>query len=417
MQQKKIVPLNFKRHILDNGLRLIIHEDNLTPLVACNLVYNVGSKNENPELTGMGHLFEHYMFCGSQNIANYDFHLQKIGAINNAYTSQDVTHYYIVLPANNLETALWLESDRMIELAFSEDQLLIQKQVVSEEFKENYLNNPFGDRKILFHDFVYEKHPYKWLPIGKELSHIENVTMDDMKKFFFKYYRPNNAVLTISGNVVCEEVINLVEKWFGDIPSGEKIVNNFPQEDIQQKSKFLEVYRNIPYDYLMKAWKICDCKSPDFCTYNLISDMFSNGHSSILYKKFVRDNSIFNDLSCCLSSTFDPGLFILSGRPANGIDIRKADELISDFLYNYTYDDCLAHDLQKVKNVVSVSLLRNEINIEDRSSFLAVTETISKIEDFENERENYCNVSEEQIINLTESLFSEEKTNTFYYRH
>jgi zinc protease len=411
------VPLNFKRHILSNGLRLIIHEDHSTPLVACNLVYNVGSKDENPEQTGMAHLFEHYMFCGSKNIAKYDYHLQKIGAIHNAYTSQDITHYYIVLPANNLETALWLESDRMLEPAFLEKQLSIQKQVVIEEFKENYLNNPFGDRNILFYDFVYEKHPYKWLPIGKELSHIENVTMDAMKHFFFKFYRPNNAVLTISGNVVSEKVISLVEKWFGDIPSGEIIVKNYPQEDIQQKSKFKEVYKDVPYDYLMKAWKICDCKSPDYYTYNLISDIFSNGKSSILYKKFVKENCIFNDLSCYLSSTFDPGLFILSGRPANGIDIGKADEILSDFLFNFSYDDCLAHDLQKVKNVVSVILLRNEIKIEDRSSFLAVSEIISKVEDFENDKDKYCSVSAEQVINLTKNLFAENKTNTFYYRH
>ena len=411
------MPLNFKRHILSNGLRLIIHEDHSTPLVACNLVYNVGSKDENPEQTGMAHLFEHYMFCGSKNIANYDYHLQKIGAIHNAYTSQDITHYYIVLPANNLETALWLEADRMLELAFQEKQLSIQKQVVIEEFKENYLNNPFGDKNILFYDFVYEKHPYKWLPIGKEVSHIENVTMDAMKRFFFKFYRPNNAVLTISGNIKSEKVIALVEKWFGDIPSGETVVKNYPQEDIQQKSKFKEVYKDVPYDYLMKAWKICDCKAPDYYIYNLISDVFSNGRSSILYKKFVKENYIFNDLSCYLSSTFDPGLFILSGRPADGIDIGKADELISDFLFNFTYDDCLAHDLQKVKNLVSVILLRNEIKIEDRSSFLAVSEMISKVEDFENEKDKYCNVTAEQVINLTKSLFVENKTNTFYYRH
>ncbi|MDR1112532.1 MAG: insulinase family protein, partial [Bacteroidales bacterium] len=190
----------FTRTQLSNGLRVIIHEDPTTPLISCNIVYAAGSRDEQPDLTGMAHLMEHYMFCGSKHIADYDYHLQRTGAINNAYTTQDLTHYYITLPASNLETALWLESDRMLELAFDEEQLHIQQQVVMEEFKENFLNRPYGDLWPLFNDLMYEKHPYKWLPIGKELSHIEKVTMQDIKSFFHRYYVPNNAVLTLSGS-------------------------------------------------------------------------------------------------------------------------------------------------------------------------------------------------------------------------
>ncbi|HNW67750.1 MAG TPA: pitrilysin family protein, partial [Bacteroidales bacterium] len=246
----------FQRHVLSNGLRLIVHEDHTTPLASCNVVYNVGSRDEHPNHTGLAHLFEHYMFCGSRNIGNYDNPLQKIGAINNAYTSQDLTHYYIVLPANNIETALWLESDRMLELAFNQKELDIQKSVVIEEFKETSLNRPFGDLWCLFNDFVYENYPYKWLPIGKEISHIQNVTMDMMKDFFYKYYRPNNAVLVVSGNVYFTEVLQLVEKWFGPIPQGSSPTKNFPVDEPQVTAKVLEVKRKVPYDMLMKGWKM-----------------------------------------------------------------------------------------------------------------------------------------------------------------
>ena len=216
------MPLQFQRHILANGLRLIVHEDHSTPLASCNVVYNVGSRDENPEMTGMAHLFEHFMFTGSRNIADYDAQLQRVGAINNAYTTQDITHYYITLPAVNIEHALWLESDRMLELAFQQEKLDIQKHVVIEEFKENFLNRPYGDMWMLYNQFYFQKHPYQWLPIGKEISHIEKVTMDDMKAFFYTFYRPNNAVLTISGDVKFEEIVPLVEKWFGAIPAGGK---------------------------------------------------------------------------------------------------------------------------------------------------------------------------------------------------
>ena len=407
--------IKFSKHTLKNGLRLIIHPDQTTPLVSCNVVYNVGSRDEEPHHTGMAHLFEHFMFCGSKHIPDYDGNLQKVGAINNAYTSQDITHYYIILPADNLETALWLESDRMLELAFDEEQLQIQKQVVIEEFKENYLNRPFGNLWQHFHGLIYQNHPYQWLPIGKEISHIEEVTMDYVKEFYYRYYRPNNAVLVISGNVDADKVIPLVEKWFGDIPAGPVLTKNYPTEALQTAPRFLQIEEDVPYDLLIKGWLMCERLHPNFYAHDLISDMFGNGRSSYLYKKFVVEEQLFTGLSCQVADNFGQGYFVIMGTPVSGVSLAEADAKLSEYLYNFKYPDTLSHDLQKVKNRVATILLNNEIKLEDRSSMLAVSEILSRAEDFEHEKEKYFSVTEENVKSLTQSFLKEETANTLYY--
>lgn len=410
------MPLNFKRHILANGLRLIVHEDASTPLASCNVVYNVGSRDEQPDMTGMAHLFEHFMFTGSKNVDNYDAVLQNVGGINNAYTTQDLTHYYITLPAANIEHALWLESDRMLELAFKQESLNVQKQVVIEEFKENFLNQPYGDIWLIFNNFFFKNHPYKWMPIGKEISHIEKVTMQDMKAFFYHFYRPNNAVLCLSGNIHFDEVVPLVEKWFGDIPAGDVVTKNFPKEEEQTQRRFQEVHRDVPADLLFKGWPICGRLHPDFYAYDLLSDLFGSGQSSFLYKKFVIDQPIFTDLSAYVSGTIDPGMFNIIGRPVEDMPIEDADKMLCDFLYNTDNQFIKNTELQKVKNRVATIILQNEIKIEDRSSSLAVSECYSCVEDFNDEISLYNAVSGPQINNLCQQMFAPEKENTLYYK-
>ncbi len=410
------MPLQFKRHILDNGLRLIVHEDHSTPLASCNVVYNVGSRDENPDMTGMAHLFEHFMFTGSKNIPDYDAQLQSVGAINNAYTTQDITHYYITLPAVNIEHALWLESDRMLELAFQQEKLDIQKHVVIEEFKENFLNRPYGDLWLLYNQFYFQKHPYQWLPIGKEISHIEKVSMEDMKNFFYRFYRPNNAVLTISGNVHFEEIVPLVEKWFGPIPAGPTLERQYPQEDHPTQHRMYEVERNVPADMLFKGWSTCGRLDKDFYAYDMLSDLFGSGQSSYLYKKFVMEDAVFTDISAYITGTLDPGIFIVGGRPAEGISIEEADKRLSDYLYQLPKNCINTHDLQKVKNRVESIILQNDIKIEDRSSSLAVAECFSCAEDFNDETNRYFTVSEEQINTLYNNMFRQEQETTMYYQ-
>ncbi len=410
------MPLQFQRHILANGLRLIVHEDHSTPLASCNVVYNVGSRDENPDMTGMAHLFEHFMFTGSRNIADFDAQLQRVGAINNAYTTQDITHYYITLPAVNIEHALWLESDRMLELAFQQEKLDIQKHVVIEEFKENFLNRPYGDMWMLYNQFYFQKHPYQWLPIGKEISHIEKVTMDDMKAFFYTYYRPNNAVLTISGNVHFEEIVPLVEKWFGPIPAGPALMRKYPQEDCPTQHRMYKVKRDVPADMLFKGWPTCGRLDADFYAYDMLSDLFGSGQSSYLYKKFVIEEGIFTDLSAYISGTLDPGIFIIGGRPAEGVSIEEADRKLNDFIYQLPENSISSNDLQKVKNRVESIILQNDIKIEDRSSSLAVAESFSCAEDFNDETNRYFAVTEEQINTLCHKMFRQEQEATMYYK-
>ena len=408
--------LSIRKTVLDNGLRVIVHEDHTTPLAACNIVYNVGSRDEHPDHTGFAHLMEHFMFTGSKNVPDFDKVLQKVGAINNAYTSQDLTHYYEVLPANNLETALWLESDRMLELAFRQQSLDIQKQVVIEEFKENFLNRPYGDLMMLFNQMAYERHPYQWLPIGKKPEHIAEVDMDMIKDFYYRFYRPNNAVLVVAGNVHFDEVAVLAEKWFGDIPPGDVPEKNYPKELPQKNLRIKTVERNVPSDVLMKGWLMCNRMHPDYYTCDLLSDMFGTGQSSYLYQKLVNEQKLFTDISASVMGTTDEGLFLISGRPVEGVSIEDADAALCSYLYGFKPDNNFSHDLQKVQNRAESVLLNNEIKIDDRATNLAVGETISNVEYFLDERQHYFDVTEEQMLRLISEMLTEKRSNTLYYK-
>lgn len=416
MQPFRKSMLSIRRKILDNGLRVVVHEDHTTPLAACNIVYNVGSRDEHPDHTGFAHLMEHFMFTGSKNVPDFDKVLQKVGAINNAYTSQDITHYYEVLPANNLETALWIESDRMLELAFRQESLDIQKQVVIEEFKENYLNRPYGDLMMLFNQMAYERHPYQWLPIGKKPEHIAEVDIAMIKDFYYRFYRPNNAVLVVAGNVHYDEVIKLVEKWFGDIPAGNPVCKEYPHELPQTAARIQIVERSVPSDVLMKGWHMCDRMHPDYYACDLLSDMFGTGQSSYLYEHFVTEKKLFTDISASIMGTTDEGLFLISGRPVEGVSIEDADAALCSYLYGFKPDKNFTHDLLKVQNRAEAVLLNNEIKIDDRATNMAVGETISNVEYFLDERQHYFDVTEEQMLRLISEMLTENKSNTLYYK-
>jgi len=409
------MPLPFRRHQLSNGLRLVVHEDTSTPLVSCFICYFVGSRDENSNQTGLAHLLEHYMFCGSKNIPEYDLPLDKVGAQNNAYTSDDITCYYITLPANNIETALWLESDRMLELAFVKKELEVQKKVVIEEFKEHFLNKPYGDMWMLFNDAVFEKHPYQWLPIGKDVSHIKTVNMEIIKEFYHNYYAPQNAVIAIAGNVHFEEIVPLVDKWFGSIPKRSHHLKNIPQEPVQTKSNIVKVVRDVPYDMLLKGWKMCGRLDPEFYAFDLLSDMLGSGKSSFLHQELVEKEKLFTDISASITGTYDPGIFMISCRPAEGVALQKANDALEHYLYSFSKKVNTTHALQKVKNNVETILLKNEIKIEDRASILALSETFHSVEKFQNDRDNYFNVCENQLDDIFEhSLISTNETTLFY---
>ena len=406
----------FSRKILPNGLHVLVHEDRTTPLAACNILYRVGSRDEDPACTGLAHLMEHFMFSGSDHAPDFDLALQKVGAINNAYTSQDLTNYYIVLPANNIETALWLESDRMTALSFIQEGLDVQKQVVMEEFKETCLNQPYGDLMMHIYGLSYKEHPYQWLPIGKELSHIEQVDMDIMRDFHIRFYCPANAILVLAGNVRADEVFAMAEKWFGDIPSGKRNSNRYPQENPATENRQMEVRKPVPDDMLFKSWLMPARTHADYCAYDLLSDILGTGQSSYLYRKFVMEDRLFTDLSASVSGSADLGLFFINGRPADGISIEQADQLLSEYLAHFQFDNRLSYDLQKVKNNAESIILERNLKVEDRATTLATGEFYSRAEDFADERAGYFAVTEEDIHRITDTMFRKEYGNTLYYK-
>ena len=405
----------FTRQTLANGLHVLVHEDRTTPLAACTIVYRVGSRDEDPACTGIAHLMEHFMFSGSDHAPDFDLALQKVGAINNAYTSQDLTCYYIVLPANNIETALWLESDRMAALSFSQQGLDVQKQVVMEEFKETCLNQPYGDLMMHVYGLSYRNHPYQWLPIGKELSHIEQVDMNIIRRFHDTFYCPANAILVVAGNVHAEKIFAMADKWFRDILPGRQNPHRYPQESPSKENRLKVVEKPVPDDMLFKSWLMPARTDADYCAYDLLSDILGTGQSSYLYRKFVMENRLFTDISASVSGSADKGLFFVNGRPAEGVSIEQADEQLTKYLADFQFNDKLSYDLQKVKNNAESIILERNLKVEDRANTLATGEFYSRAEDFADERTGYFAVTEEDIRRITETMFKRECGNTLYY--
>ena len=320
---KNFSMINFDKFTLSNGLRVIVHHDPTTPLVAMNILYDVGARDEDPDKTGFAHLFEHLMFGGSINIPSYDEPLQKAGGENNAFTNCDFTNYYLTLPKNNLETAFWLESDRMLDLAFSEKSLEVQRQVVIEEFNQSYLNQPYGDVWLLLKPLAYKVHPYQWNTIGKTTQHIAEATMADVKSFYSRYYNPNNAILSLAGDIQSDEIRVLAEKWFGPIASGPENTRKLPAEPDQKEARTLTVHRDVPTNAIYKAWHSCSRMDKNYIASDLISDILGSGESSVLKKELVKKKRLFSEIDAYITGDIDPGLFIISGKLMPDVSIGE----------------------------------------------------------------------------------------------
>ncbi len=408
--------VTFETFDLDNGLRIILHTDTTTPLATVNLSYKVGSKNENPNKTGFAHLFEHLMFGGSKHIPSYDKIVQSVGGENNAFTNPDITNYYINLPAKNLETALWLEADRMNELAFSEQALAIQKDVVIEEFKQSYLNQPYGDLMLLLKPLAYKVHPYQWNTIGKSTEHIANASIEEVKSFFYQYYRPNNAILSIAGNIDKEQTLLWIKKWFGEIPMGSKDTTMLLVEPPQTEKRFLEVERQVPYDFISMAFHTCKRSSNDFYATDLLSDILSNGKSSRFQEILINKKRIFSYINSSLTETYDEGLFIINGILAAGISLQTAENAIweqLEELKNKTIED---KELQKVKNKVKTLLYFNELNVQTKALSLCLFEIIDSAKRINSEEKRYTSVSPNDILKASNTVFRIENSSTIYYK-
>ena len=380
-----------------------------------NIMYDVGARDEEPSKTGFAHLFEHLMFGGSVNIPSYDEPLQMAGGENNAYTTNDLTNYYIQLPAENLETAFWLESDRMLSLAFSEKSLDTQRKVVCEEFKEHYLTKPYGDAWHKMRELAYKKHPYRWMTIGKELSHIEQAKLEDVRNFFFKYYRPVNAIMVVAGNVTTEKVRELAEKWFGDIPAGEKYVRNLPQEADQNEARKLEIKANVPLDALYKCWHIYPRMDRRYYITDLLTDILSGGGSSRLYQSLVKEKQLFSNIECYHFGSTDNGLLAIEGKLVKGVKMEDAEKAVDEELEKMKQETVSETELQKVKNKTESMIAFEDMSVMSRANSLAYYELLGDAAWMNFELDKYATVTTDDILKESRAIFRPENSNTIYY--
>jgi len=407
--------INFDKFKLDNGLTVIVHQDDTTPIVAFNLLYNVGARDEDEKQTGFAHLFEHLMFGGSINIPDFDTPLQRVGGDNNAFTSNDITNYYITLPKANLETAFWLDSDRMLSLAFTDKSLEVQRSVVIEEFKQNYLNQPYGDVWLLLRPLAYHNHPYKWATIGKEIAHIEDATMEDVKSFFKTHYLPNNAILSIAGDVETQEIKALAEKWFGDIPSRNIKNRDLPIEPEQNEERRLKVTRDVPANAIYKAYKMCSKNHPDYYTTDLLSDILSLGDSSRLYKSLVKDQQLFSEINAYIMGSFDNGLFIISGKLSDNIDFDTAENAIEIELERIKTILVNDNELTKVKNKIESTQEFSETSVLNKAMNLGISELLGDANDVNLEAGKYLKVTVEDINRIANQVLTKTNCSTLIY--
>lgn len=407
--------INFEKFEIDNGLKVLVHQDLSTPMAVVNVLYDVGARDENPSQTGFAHLFEHLMFGGSINIPSYDEPLQIAGGENNAFTTNDLTNYYCQLPAQNLETAFWLESDRMLSLAFSKKSLDVQRKVVCEEFKEHYINKPYGDVWHKLRELTYKVHPYRWMTIGAELSHIENATLSDVKAFFKKHYNPANAILVVAGNVTVEEVKRLTEKWFAPIPKGEKYLRNLATEPKQTAPRKQTVKANVPLDALYKCWHIYSRTDRRYYTADLITEILGGGGSSRLFQTLVKEKQLFSNIDCYHLGSTDAGLLTISGKLVKGVNMKEAEIAINEVLIKLQQDGISQRELDKVKNKTESMIAFEDMSITNRAASLAMYELMGDADLINKELDRYRAVTADEIKNESAIIFAEANSNTLYY--
>lgn len=407
--------MEYTKHLLDNGLRIIINSDYNSPMVAANILYDIGARDEDPGLTGFAHLFEHLMFGGSVNIPDFDSPLQLAGGENNAFTNNDYTDYHLTIPYQNLETGLWLESDRMNELAFSPDSLDVQKKVVIEEYRQRYLNQPYGDAWLYLKPLAYKVHPYLWPTIGKEIRHIEDAGLDDVKKFFYSHYAPNNAILTLSGFIKPDEAIAMAEKWFGPLPARKIKPRNIPAEPVQTAFRYQEIERPVPSPAVYLAWHMGDRFSREYYVADLLSDILSNGMSARLFLRLVKDRKLFSDIDAYITGDRDPGLFVISGRLANGIKPEAGIKAIREEISHLADGTIAERELNKVKNRAESQFLFSNMNVQNKAMNLAYFEWLGDASMIGVELDILRSVTTAEIRETARTLFQESNCSCLVY--
>ena len=407
--------IDIERYRLANGLTVITHVDRSTPMAAVNLLYKVGARNENPDKTGFAHLFEHLMFGGSRNIPSYDTPLQNVGGENNAFTTNDITDYYLTLPADNLETAFWLESDRMLELAFSQESLDVQKKVVTEEFKQRYFNQPYGDIPLLARPLAYKVHPYRWPTIGSDISHIEKAELDDVRRFFFAHYAPDNAILVVAGNVDADRVNPLADKWFGPISRQSAPRLPIPAEPEQTERRELHVERSVPADYIHMQFHMGGRLDREYYVCDTLTDILADGASSRLTQRLIKDRRLFSDVNAFISGDDDPGLLSLTGTLMPGVGFAQAEQALLDEALLIADKGITAREFEKIKIRNEASMVYAEMSYANKANNLAYFEHLSEAEAINREVEIYNSIGIDEVRQASERIFRPANASVLYY--
>lgn len=407
--------INFSHKVLDNGLIVLVHEDFSTPMVAVNMLYNVGARDEAPDKTGFAHLFEHLMFSGSEHVPNFDEPIQRAGGDSNAFTNNDMTNFYSIVPHQNIETVLWLESDRMQYQRFDQQSLEIQQKVVVEEFKETCLNQPYGNMWHLLSGMAYKVHPYRWPTIGIQPEHVEDATLDEVRQFYTDFYGPNNAILVIAGHIQKEQAYSLAEKWFGNIPARPTPVRNLPLEPPQNKLEEHIERKNVPVDALYLAFHTAGRADFNFYATDLLSDVLGNGSSSRLYRRLLKEQRLFTQVDAYLSGSIDPGLLIIEGRPAPGVSLKQAEQAIWKELQLLVEEEISEQELQKYKNKVESTIIFSEANVLNKAINLAYFQLLGDPELINREVEDYNQIQVADIHRIAKETFTHENCSSLFY--
>ena len=406
----------YRRKTLANGLTVLANRDRQSKLAAVNILYKVGARNENPGRTGFAHLFEHLMFRGTRSVENFDLPVQMASGDNNAFTNNDYTDFYMTLPAANIETALWLESDRIEGLDITPEKLGTEKKVVIEEYRQRYLNQPYGDQTLLLRALAYKTHPYRWAAIGLTPDHIAQATLDEVREFYRKHYHPSNAILSMSADIEEERMLALAEKWFGDLPDRPAAPCPIPQEPPQTEARREEVQRDVPATTVTVAYPMGGRLSPDFYTADLVSDLLSGGDSSRLYTRLVKQRRLLSSVNAYITGDLDPGLFIFTGQLLPQTTPEQAEEAFREEIETLCRIPAEAREMQKVKNKFEANTLFGELNVMNKAMNLGFYEMLGDAELANREVDAYGAVTADSILDFSRRTFRPERSSTLIYR-
>lgn len=408
--------INYQKFVLDNGLEVLVHEDHSTKIAVLNILYKVGSRNEVQGKTGLAHYFEHLMFGSSKNVPVFDTALEKVGGSCNAFTNTDITNYYITLPAVNIETAFWLESDRMLQLTLSEKTIETQRKVVIEEFKQRYLNQPYGDVYHHMRSLAYQQHPYQWPTIGKDIEDIINYRREDVEQFYYTHYRPDNAVMVVAGDVTLEQVKRLADKWFADIPSAKIPKHSIQEEQVQTGKRILTVEAEVPTDALYKVYHMPGRMHEGYLQADLITDILGFGRSSILEQRLVKNGNLFASIGAYVMGTVDPGLMVFSGKMEKGQTAEQAELALDEVVAEFLASTISPSTLEKVNNQAEAMKTYESVQLLNRAMSLAYYAHLGDPEYYQEEYEKKKNISADSILHWGNQILREDNASVIYYK-